>query len=104
MTRSVLRTALALALSGVLSSAGVARAEGAIHERIAYAGDAEEAPTLDLYLPAPSGTRPPLLAFVQSRFWQDDRRLDELVHGLARPLQHEGAAVALIRHRAAPQY
>ncbi|HVN38841.1 MAG TPA: alpha/beta hydrolase [Myxococcota bacterium] len=98
-----LRAALALCAAS-LAFAGDARAEGAIHERIPYAGDAEDAPTLDLYLPAPSDTRPPLLAFVQSRFWQDDRRVDELVHGLARPLQHEGAAVALIRHRAAPQY
>jgi acetyl esterase/lipase len=105
MRRSFACTALALALcAGSLMGADTARSQGAIHEGIAYAGDAEGAPTLDLYLPAPSDTRPPLLAFVQSRFWRDDARLRELVHGLARPLQHEGAAVALIRHRAAPQY
>jgi acetyl esterase/lipase len=103
MRRSFLRTALAIC-AGSLGLASGARAEGAIYEGIAYAGDADGAPTLDLYLPAKSDTRPPLLAFVQSRFWQDDRRLAELVHGLARPLQQEGAAVALIRHRAAPQY
>jgi acetyl esterase/lipase len=101
------RIAVALALAGWQALAGGgARAQGAIHEAIAYAGDADGAPTLDLFVPAPSpdGKRPPLLAFVQSRFWRDDRRTGELTHGLARPLQHAGAAVALIRHRAAPLY
>ena len=95
----------ALALTLLLGAlAGGARAQGALHEGIAYAGDADGAPTLDLVLPPPSATRPPLLAFVQSRFWRDDRRHTELVRQLARPLQHAGAAVALIRHRAAPLY
>src|SRR5262245_40490856 len=81
-----------------------ARAQGTVREAIAYAGDADGAPTLDLFLPTPSDVRPPLLAFVQSRFWRDDTKPRDLVLGLARPLQHAGAAVALIRHRAAPEY
>ena len=101
--RAAWTAALALAF-WLAVPAGAARAQGAIHEAIAYAGDADGAPTLDLFLPASSAVRPPLLAFVQSRFWRDDRRVRELMHGLARPLQHAGAAVALIRHRAAPLY
>jgi acetyl esterase/lipase len=90
--------ASALALAGARG----ARAEGAIHEGLAYAGEADGAPTLDLFLPAPGAKRPPLLAFVQSRFWQDDNEGSLLAQGLARPLQRAGAAVALVRHRPAP--
>ncbi|HEX5067775.1 MAG TPA: alpha/beta hydrolase [Myxococcota bacterium] len=89
---------------GLALLAAHARAQGKVHEAIAYAGDADGAPTLDLFLPSPSDVRPPLLAFVQSRFWRDDTKPRDLVLGLARPLQHAGAAVALIRHRAAPEY
>lgn len=96
--------ALALALGFAFESTPrIARAEGALHEGIAYGGD-DGARTLDLYLPAPDPELAPLLAFVQSRFWQDDEPGADLVRGLARPLQRAGAAVALIRHRAAPAY
>lgn len=93
-----------LALLLLLALQADARAQAAVHEGLAYAGDADGAPSLDLYLPPPGAARPPLLAFVQSSFWQDDDRGAELVKGLARPLQREGAAVALIRHRPAPAY
>jgi acetyl esterase/lipase len=58
--------------------------------------------TLDLYLPVESERKPPLVAFVHSRFWSradGARRLDA---GMARPLQAEGVAVAVVRHRLAP--
>jgi arylformamidase len=104
LSRAAPAAALALALLAGVVSSREARAQGAVHEALAYAGEADEAPTLDLYLPAPGGPRPPLLAFVESHFWQDDERRAELARELARPLQREGAAVALIRHRPQPPY
>lgn len=99
-----LAAALGVAAGLTLAVAPVgARAQAKLLEGIAYGGE-DGARTLDLYLPSPGEKPAPLLAFVQSRFWQDDEHSVELARGLARPLQREGAAVALIRHRAAPTY
>jgi arylformamidase len=71
---------------------------------IAYPGAAVGARrrSLDLYLPADSGKKPPLLAFVHGGFWlltDDDYRIGPYV---AEALTREGVAVALIRYRLAP--
>lgn len=57
------------------------------------------------YLPALTGTgRPPLVAFVTQSFWgQRAEQAPPLEDMLARPLRSEGLAVALLRHRPAPQ-
>jgi len=96
---------LALAL-GLASAAWThrAQADAALHEGVAYAGSGGDGRTLDLYLPAAGAARPPLLVFVESHFWHDDDRAAEIAKGLARPLQRAGAAVALVRHRPAPEY
>jgi len=57
--------------------------------------------SLDLYLPADSGTRPPLLIFVHGGFWHlsdDDYQLGAKV---AEALVGDGVAVALVRYRLA---
>ncbi len=95
----MLRIALALLSLAAASAAGAA----APLRDLAYAADGPQR-TLDLYLPEGGVGKPPLVAFVHSRFWSrvDDARLVEW--GVARPLQREGAAVAVIRHRLAPAH
>src|SRR5574341_612441 len=59
--------------------------------------------SLDLYLPADSGKKPPLLIFIHGGFWQltdDDYRIGPSV---AENLVQDGVAVALVRYRLAPQ-
>ncbi|MSP37066.1 MAG: alpha/beta hydrolase [Deltaproteobacteria bacterium] len=66
----------------------------------AVAGDRRR--SLDLYLPADSAKKPPLLAFVHGGFWlltDDDYRIGVYI---AEALTREGIAVALIRYRLAP--
>src|ERR1043166_171693 len=60
--------------------------------------------SLDLYLPADEGRKPPLLIFVHGGFWlmtDDDYRIGPAV---AEALVPEGIAVALVRYRIAPGY
>jgi len=71
---------------------------------IAYPGAPIDARrrSLDLYLPADSGKKPPLLAFVHGGFWllsDDEYGIGPYV---AEALTREGVAVALIRYRLAP--
>jgi len=60
--------------------------------------------SFDLYLPADSGKKPPLLAFIHGGFWllpDDDYRIGP---ALAENLVQDGIAVALIRYRLAPAH
>ena len=60
--------------------------------------------SFDLYLPADSGKKPPLLAFIHGGFWllsDDDYRIGP---ALAENLVQDGVAVALIRYRLAPAH
>jgi arylformamidase len=71
---------------------------------IAYPGSAngDRRRSLDLYLPAPSGNKPPLMIFVHGGFWllsDDEYRIGPYV---AEALTRAGVAVALIRYRLAP--
>jgi acetyl esterase/lipase len=109
-----LRFVLALALLSafVLSRAMVldaATAPGAraptIIKDIPYPGapKGDRRRSLDLYLPADSGRKPPLLAFVHGGLWQlsdDDYRIGPTV---AEALVREGVAVALVRYRLGAQ-
>jgi len=68
----------------------------------APAGESDRRRTLDLYLPADSGEKPPLLAFIHGGFWllpDDNFRIGA---ALAEQLVRDGVAVALIRYRLAP--
>jgi len=63
-------------------------------------------PTLDLYVPDPSGAagKAPLLILVHSRFWSQQRGKRYIDTQFARPLLAEGVAVAVVRHRLAPEH
>lgn len=59
--------------------------------------------SLDLYLPAKSERRPPMMIFVHGGFWvlsDDDYRIGPAI---AETLSREGVAVALLRYRLAPE-
>ncbi len=71
---------------------------------LAYVEGGAPARTLDLYLPAPAVNPPPLVVFVHSRFWAEAPGGPVLVDGFAKPLQRAGAAVAIVRHRLAPEH
>jgi acetyl esterase/lipase len=74
-------------------------------EQVDYAGSGDPDQSLDLFLPDAEGSGgPPLLVFVHSRFWGAGERGRDIAHRLARPLQRTGAAVAIVRHRPAPEY
>ena len=65
-------------------------------------GDARQ--SFDLYLPAKTNAKPPLLIFVHGGFWllpDDDYRIGP---SLAEHLVNDGVAVALVRYRLAPAY
>jgi arylformamidase len=65
-------------------------------------GDARR--NFDLYLPAKSTAKPPLLIFVHGGFWllpDDDYRIGA---SLAENLVEDGVAVALVRYRLAPAH
>src|SRR5438132_722126 len=60
--------------------------------------------SLDLYLPAENGRKPPLIIFVHGGFWlmtDDEYRIGLAV---AEALVPDGIAVALVRYRLAPGY
>jgi acetyl esterase/lipase len=99
------QVAAAIACAAIAAGA-TARAEGRLLERIEYAGGGDAARTLDLYLPdaPPSGAPPPLVVFLHSRFWDRADREGEVAHRFARPLQRAGVAVAVVRHRLAPEH
>lgn len=74
---------------------------------LAYAepvSDDPDAHTLDLSLPAAGSGRAPLLIFVAGHFWADRSGEDSLGPHFTSLLQREGAAVALVRHRLAPEH
>lgn len=89
--------ALALLLAAVLS--GSATGESRLMERIAFSPGSDA--SLDLYLPEAGEQPAPLLVFVHSRFWGEGGHDVDLVRRFARPLQREGAAVAIVRPRPA---
>lgn len=65
-------------------------------------GDARR--SFDLYLPAKSNAKPPLLIFVHGGFWllpDDEYRIGP---SLAENLVNDGVAVALVRYRLAPSH
>ena len=71
---------------------------------IPYSGatKGEQRQSFDLYLPAKSNAKPPLLIFVHGGFWllpDDDYRIGP---SLAENLVKDGVAVALLRYRLAP--
>jgi acetyl esterase/lipase len=97
MSQLVLLLVLGTAVASASNRIGMLRDVAYVEE-----SGPEQSRTLDLYLPAESERKPPLVAFVHSRFWSradGARRLDAR---MARPLQAEGVAVAIIRHRLAP--
>jgi acetyl esterase/lipase len=99
--------AVALACGWLLAGGVPARADGRLLEGVAYAGSgADRARALDLYLPdrGPDGAPPPLVVFLHSRFWDRADREAEVAHQFARPLQRAGVAVAVVRHRLAPEH
>ena len=87
---------------GLLAALPGARAAEPLRD-LAYAHDAAEQ-RLELYLPEAGDGKPPLVAFVSSRFWSREGDVHLLEWGVARPLQRAGAAVALIHHRLAPEH
>lgn len=104
MARRSLRSA-ALALLAIPLIAGSARAE--LHRGVAYAEGSADERHLDLYLPAAErrdGASSPLLIFVDSRFWGDPGARRSVDVDFARPLQESGVAVAVVRHRPAPEH
>jgi acetyl esterase/lipase len=101
-----------LALLTLLAGLGVPGLPGAMRaatdgatrlvEDVDYAGAGDPDQTLDLFLPDQPGA--PLLVFVHDRFWGRGERGRDVAHRLARPLQRAGAAVAVVRHRPAPEH
>lgn len=94
---------LVLQTSVYAAAAPSARPKPAVIQGIPYPGAAkgDRRRSLDLYLPADSGKKPPLLIFVHGGFWlltDDDYRIGTKV---ADALVREGVAVALIRYRIA---
>jgi acetyl esterase/lipase len=74
---------------------------------LAYApavADDPDAHTLDLSLPAGQSARAPLLIFVPGHFWADRGGERSLGPHFTSVLQQAGLAVALVRHRLAPEH
>lgn len=84
-----------------LVAALAALAEGQMLEELVFSNDSSA--SLDLYLPEPGEQPPPLLIFVQSRFWGPGTHDRNLVQQLARPLQRAGVVVAIVRPRPASE-
>jgi acetyl esterase/lipase len=96
---------LALLVAGAAMLVGAAAGPRS-EEGLSYAPgpQAGAGQSLDLYLPEPGGVSPPLVVFVHSRFWSSAPGGRALVDGFAKPLRRLGAAVALVRHRLAPDH
>jgi acetyl esterase/lipase len=100
---------IALAISlALFQDRGVARAATpsgpTVIKDIAYPGtsNGDRRRSLDLYLPAPSSIKPPLMIFVHGGFWllsDDEYRIGPYV---AEALTRDGVAVAVVRYRLAP--
>lgn len=87
----------------LIQAAAVETRSPKIIRDIPYPGAAkgDKRRSLDLYLPADAGRKPPLLIFVHGGFWllsDDDFRIGPYV---AQTLTQEGVAVALMRYRLA---
>jgi len=85
-------------------SAPGAHAKATILQEVPYGGAAQgdRRRSFDLYLPAKSAAKPPLLIFVHGGYWlisDDDYRIGP---SLAENLVQDGVAVALVRYRLAP--
>jgi acetyl esterase/lipase len=105
-----MRALAAALLAGALTAPAEAGAEDGGARRVvrdlAYAApvpDDEGAHTLDLSLPAEGG-KAPLLIFVPGHFWADRGGERSLGPHFTSVLQQQGAAVALVRHRLAPEH
>ena len=87
----------------LIHGAAVETREPKVIKNIPYPGaaKADSRRSLDLYLPADTGRKPPLLIFVHGGFWllsDDEFRIGLYV---AQALTREGVAVALLRYRLA---
>lgn len=106
--RVLILVLMALAASGNPVDDGEAAAAD-YHPPITYdipytesAGSEGEKPqTLDLYLPAGTKTKPPLLVFVHDGFWTSSHDKRRIGPSLASNLRTNGVAVALIHYRQA---
>ncbi len=91
-------------LAPLLAAALVPAAAAVEVERgIPYAGSSSPDQTLDLFRPE-ADAPPPLVIVVVSRFWSDRVPERAIEVGIARPLRLSGAAVAVVRHRLAPDH
>lgn len=86
--------------------AAAASAAGSIHRDISYAASGSgsgQLQALDIYLPAKSSRKPPLIAFVPGDgLWSMPDDSSGVGASFARAFTAEGVAVALIRYRRAP--
>lgn len=100
--RPVLHAAFALVLLTAGAPAARASTTQALRDLAYVSGGSQgRAQTLDLYLPdAPA---PPLIVFIDSRFWRDMPEDWALPARFAWPLREQGAAVAVVRQRPAPE-
>jgi acetyl esterase/lipase len=103
----VISFTLFCSLSSLLGPAWLSAAERtpAVIKEIPYPGasKADRRRSLDLYLPAKSERKPPMMIFVHGGFWvlsDDDYRIGPAI---AETLAREGVAVALVRYRLAPE-
>lgn len=100
------RFVAAAALFFFLAPASATPSGVGIHRGLAYAsapGAAAGQQTLDLYLPASAGHKPPLVAFVHgSGFWSLPDDSLGVGAAFARALTARGVAVALVRYRLPP--
>ena len=98
---------LAQWIAAVPSPAASAAAQGpipAIIKNVSYSEGSHSRQSFDLYLPAKTRGKPPLLIFVHGGFWllpDDDYRIGP---SLAENLINDGVAVALVRYRLAPAH
>src|ERR687894_491922 len=86
------------------ASVSAAERTPTVIKEIPYPGatKADRRRSLDLYLPAKSERKPPMMIFVHGGFWvlsDDDYRIGPAT---AETLAREGVAVALLRYRLAP--
>lgn len=68
------------------------------------ASQGERRRSLDLYLPADSGRKPPLLIFIHGGFWLLNDDQYRIGPAIADAFTRDGIAVALLRYRLAPKH